>query len=133
MNILKVLTSRRKTGNIGEAAAARYLRRSRYKIVKRNFVAEGHEIDIIAKGHGHLVFVEVKCRTTGAESPIESRPAAAVDREKMRAIIRTAKAFVMGNPDGLRLRFDIIEVFVNKSGKVLDICHLESAFTADRI
>ena len=133
MNILKVLTSRRVTGNIGEDAAARHLLKNHYKILKRNFVAEGHEIDIIAKDKRHIVFVEVKCRTEDSLSPFEPRPAAAVDREKMKGIIRCANAYTLGNTGGLRMRFDVIEVIVDKDGKVIRLCHLESAFTADRI
>ena len=133
MNILKVLTGRRITGNIGEDAAVRHLRRNRYKILKRNFVAEGHEIDIIAKDSRHIVFVEVKCRTEDSLSPFEPRPAAAVDREKMRSIIKCARAYMMGDTGGLRMRFDVIEVIVDRDGKVKRLCHLEAAFTADRI
>ncbi len=133
MNILKVLTERRKTGNIGEDAAARLLRKSGYKIIKRNFVAEGHEIDIIAMNREYFVFVEVKTRTRDKTSPFEPRPAASVDKAKMRAIITCARAFMSGEYGKRKMRFDIIEVYLDSGGKVVDTQHLISAFTADRL
>ena len=57
MNILKVLTERRKIGNIGERAAARYLKRKGYKILKRNYVPLDHEIDIIAENREYTAFI----------------------------------------------------------------------------
>ena len=51
MQILKIRTEKRITGNIGEDAACKYLRKNKYKILKRNYVSNGHEIDIIAENN----------------------------------------------------------------------------------
>ena len=56
MNILKILTPNRIIGNLGEKEAAKYLRHNGYKILKRNYVAGGNEIDIIAKKSDTIVF-----------------------------------------------------------------------------
>lgn len=128
MNILKILTERRKVGNAGENAAAKLLKRKGYKIIERNFEAVGHEIDIIAENKNTTVFVEVKTRTLGHQNPAEPRPASSVTPEKQRKIITTAKYFLGTHYSGKRIRFDVIEVFVDNDKKVQKLLHLESAF-----
>ena len=94
MNILKVLTEKRKTGNIGEDAAAKFLRKHGYRILERNYAELGAEIDIIAKNREYYVFVEVKTRTLGHQSPKEPRPASSVTPEKQGKIITVAKWYL---------------------------------------
>ena len=127
MKILEVLTKSRKTGNLGEKAAAKYLRRHGYKIMKRNFVADGGEIDIIAENKTTVAFVEVKTRTLGKENPSEPRPASAVTPEKQRKIISAAR-FYLGGFQSKRLRLDIVEVYLNADKSVSKIVHIENAF-----
>ena len=55
MKILEVLTRSRIIGNVGERAAAVYLKRKGYKIIERNYVAENNEIDIIAKNRHKIL------------------------------------------------------------------------------
>lgn len=134
MKILKIGTEKRRLGDLGERAAARYLRRHGYRIIERNYVADGHEIDIIARAKDTLVFVEVKTRIVGAASPMEERPASAVTPEKQRKILRTASYYKAYNPDSGRMRFDIIEVMTEdtvKGPRVSEIKHLIGAFNKD--
>ncbi len=128
MNIPKILTEKRKIGNIGERAAAKLLRKKGYKIIKRNYASLGHEIDIIAEDKTTTVFVEVKTRTAGHESLSEPRPASAVTPEKQRGIIATAKYFLGTHQNAGHVRFDIIEVYLDNNKKVQKQLHLESAF-----
>ncbi len=131
MNILRILTPKREVGTIGERAATRYLRRHGCRVIAKNYVAFDKEIDIIAKERDTLVFVEVKTRTKGSFNPLEPRPASAVTREKQRKIIAAAKCFVGMNGYSLRMRFDVIEVFLDERKKVLEVKHLKSAFNQD--
>ena len=131
MKILEIQTEKRLLGNLGERAAAKYLKKNGYKIAKRNFVAEGHEIDLIAETRDTVVFVEVKTRTIGTSTAYESRPAAAVTPEKQRGIIKAAQIYAAFNPRGKKLRFDIVEVYVltkDNRKTVAEIKHLISAF-----
>ena len=128
MNILKLLTKNRITGNAGEDAAAKFLKRKKYKILERNYVAVGCEIDIIAENKEFIAFVEVKTRTLGKESESESRPAAAVTPEKQRKIIAAAKFYTHNDPSEKNLRLDVIEVYLNENQKVDKILHFENAF-----
>lgn len=127
MNVLKILTPKRIVGNIGENEAAKHLKKKGYKILERNFVESGHEIDIIAKYKDELVFVEVKTRSAASTSELEARPASAVTPEKQRAIISTAIAYLATTEGAPKIRFDVIEVILD-NGKPQKIEHLEAAF-----
>ena len=87
MNILKVITEKRIKGNIGEVGVAKFLKKNGYKILERNYVADGHEIDIIARNKEHICFVEVKTRSDDAKNTYGVRPADAVDYNKRKSII----------------------------------------------
>src|SRR6266567_1453168 len=68
-------------GARGEKLACRFLRRSGYKILYRNFRGRGGgEIDIVCRDRDTLVFVEVKTR----KREDFGRPIAAVDTEKQK-------------------------------------------------
>ena len=62
MEILKIKTKKALLGRYGEKMARRYLRRHGYRIIKKNFVADSHEIDIIAADdlEKQVTFYEVK-------------------------------------------------------------------------
>ena len=131
MKILEVLTSRRILGNYGERAAAKYLRKHKYKILETNFVAENAEIDIIAKDGETTVFVEVKTRSFSEPTPTTYRAASAVTKEKQRKIIECAKVYLAHHYGSGRVRFDVIEVYTEGKAprfKVKEINHITAAF-----
>ena len=131
MNILKVLTERRLTGNFGEDAAAKLLKKKGYRILARNHVEGDGEIDIIAADSEFTVFVEVKTRRYGVDNPVEPRAASSVTPEKQRRIIKAAKTYLAYNPTDKKIRFDVIEVYYDTEGakrRVREINHLEGAF-----
>jgi len=110
-------------GRRGERAAEKYLRRSGYRIVARNFRAAGAEIDIVAMDGEALVFVEVKTR----RSREAGAPEEAVDERKQRRMRRAAEVFAARyRADDVTMRFDIIAV--DASGKRLEIELLRNAF-----
>ena len=139
MNILKVLTERRLTGNFGEGEAAKMLKKKGYKILAKNRVEGDGEIDIIAADSEFIAFVEVKTRKYGVDNPAEPRAASSVTPEKQRRIIKAAKAYLAYNPTNKKIRFDVVEVYYDKNGaerRVQKIDHLEGAFnmnTAKRV
>src|SRR6476620_10557778 len=102
-------------GAHGEKLACRFLRRSGYKILYRNFKGRsGGEIDIVCRDNDTLVFVEVKTRTRDDFG----RPVAAVDRQKQKRISRGGLAWVRmpDNPETL-FRFDVVEVIMTKEAE----------------
>ena len=134
MKILKINTENRRIGNIGEDAAAKYLKKNRYKIRERNYSAIGYEIDIIAEKKDVISFIEVKARTI-SDTPIASRPAAAVTPDKMRKIISLAKLYIGMNNIKKRINLDVIEVYLRDTdnGKeVSKINHIIMAYDLNR-
>jgi putative endonuclease len=110
-------------GRRGERAAEKYLRRTGYRIVARNFRAAGAEIDLVAMDGETLVFVEVKTR----RSREAGAPEEAVDERKQKRMRRAAEIFAMRyRADDITMRFDIIAV--DASGKRLEIELLRNAF-----
>ena len=130
MKILDLLTPKRKKGNVGEDAAAKYLKRHGFRILHRGFVANGHEIDIIAESRELVAIVEVKTRTVTGLGGYQARPAAAVTPEKQRSIINATKAYMALKPYGKPIRLDVIEVYLEeeKGLRVKEIKHIPSAF-----
>src|SRR5579864_7802173 len=103
-----------RTGRRGEQDAYFYLRRRGYVMVARNFRTARHhgEIDLIGWDKDVLCFVEVKTRTTRDVKPA----AAAVDREKRRAIRAVVRDYLRSLPERQfpqlpQWRFDVVTVY----------------------
>ena len=134
MRILKIKTEKRKLGNKGERIARRFLKKSGYKILEKNYVAQGSEIDVIAKKGNVCAFVEVKTRTKSSATNIEPRPASAVTPDKQAKIIKAASHYQSRNPGSYRMRFDVIEVLIDvdrRGKKLITVNHLENTFDAN--
>ena len=132
MNILKILTPKKIIGNFGEKAAAKHLKKNGYKILDKNYVALGAEIDIIAKKENVVAFIEVKTRSTKSLGYKEARPASSVTPEKQRKIIKSAAHYLHRHSFNSRIRLDVIEVYTEENAKgeikVNQIKHIEGAF-----
>jgi putative endonuclease len=109
-------------GQSGEDKAAMYLLEKGYKILRRNWKAGRHEIDIIAETKEFIIFAEVKTRS----EDYRLKPSEAVTHEKQRSIIFAADTFIRINNIDKESRFDIIQVF--KQGDTFQIDHIEDAF-----
>ena len=134
MKILEVLTPTRRIGDLGERRAALYLILHGYRILARNYVDNGYEIDIIAKKGDTIAFCEVKTRNACSRDMREARPASAVTPEKQRKILGAACGFRGYKYSGYKMRFDIIEVYYERRGKkdkVTSVNHMIAAFDRD--
>ena len=69
-------------GTAYEKMAGEYLKTQGYEILQYNFRCRMGEIDIIAKDHGYLVFIEVKYRRDkSCGHPAEAVTPAAYDQQ----------------------------------------------------
>lgn len=114
-------------GAWGEALAADYLRKKRYKLVAANYRSRFGEIDLIVSDRKYLVFVEVKLRKT-------DRFAAAaefVDFRKQNRIRSTAALYLSEHETALQPRFDVIEIYApdGTATEHPEIHHMEDAFS----
>jgi putative endonuclease len=112
-------------GKKAEDLAAEYLVKNGYKILVRNFRFQKAEIDIIAEKDHLIVVVEVKARSTD----IFILPQEAVTKAKIKSIVLAANHFMEEFNKNQEVRFDIISVLPDKTGK-LEIEHIEDAFEA---
>ncbi len=114
------------SGAWGEALAAEYLRKKRYKILASGYRSRFGEIDLIVQDKKFLVFVEVKLR----KSADFAMAMEYVDRRKQDKIRMTASVFLSENPTKLQPRFDVIEIYAPDGTATLHpkIQHMEDAF-----
>ena len=121
------LFPRKSLGQLGEAAAARHLKRLGYKIVARGAREPIGELDLVAVDGRTVVFVEVKTR----RSSQGGHPADAVDLDKQRRLTRLALAFLkrhelLEHPT----RFDIVAAIWPEGCHKPHIEHIQHAFEA---
>lgn len=110
-------------GNLAEDLATDFLVQKNHKILARNFRYQRAEIDIVTEFEDIIVVVEVKARSYN--TLIE--PQEAVTKKKIKAIVLCADFFMNENGINKEVRFDIITVLPDESGK-LQINHIENAF-----
>lgn len=115
----------RSLGEMGEAQAARFLRRRGYTIVARGTRDSVGEIDLIAVRQRTIVFVEVKTR----RSARDEHPAEAVDLRKQQRLAHCALRFLKQR-DLLEYpaRFDVVAITWPPSARLPEIEHIENAF-----
>ena len=109
-------------GKQGEIAAANFLRKKGYKVLKQNWRMHRHEIDIVAEDGEDIVFIEVKTRTSNQWG----RPEDFIGKAKIRRIVEAADLYLQINDIDKPARFDIIASVWN--GKGFDIEHIDDAF-----
>ena len=113
-------------GAWGEAVAAEYITKKRYRVVATGFRCRYGEIDLIAQNRQYLVFVEVKLRKSDRFA--EAREF--VDLHKQERLRATASVYLDQYPTELQPRFDVIEVYAPEGTETKHphIIHLEDAF-----
>ncbi len=114
------------SGAWGEALAAKYMQKKRYKILATNYRSRFGEIDLIAADRKYLVFVEVKLRKSDRFANAHEF----VDLRKQERIRTTASCYLSEFPTQLQPRFDVIEIYAPLGTATPDpeIYHWEDAF-----
>jgi putative endonuclease len=115
-------------GRFGEDVAARHLEAAGLQILARNWRCREGELDVVARDGTHLVFVEVKTRSSLAYGS----PAEAVHRRKSARIRQLALRWLLEQRESGEhefwsdLRFDVVTVVRADSGVRVE--HLAGAF-----
>lgn len=114
------------SGAWGEALAAEYLRKKRYKLVAVGYRSRFGEIDLIVENKKYLVFVEVKLRKSADFAAAREY----VNRAKQDRIRVTASMYLSQNPTNLQPRFDVVEIYAPEGERTQapQITHMEDAF-----
>lgn len=111
-----------KTGQIGEQAAAKFLKEKGYKIIDQNFRTRFGEIDLIAKKNQVLVFVEVKARMGNLGKPEWQITARKINRVQKMAKVYLAKK----QPDYDNLRIDAVCIVFDENMQIKRTKHYQN-------
>jgi putative endonuclease len=120
--------ARRRTGQVGEDAAAERLAAEGWQIVARNWRTRSGEIDIIARDGEWLVFVEVRARRAKAGGdPAAGRPEESVTAKKQLQLARMAEEYLFAMRwDGL-WRADVVAIELDARDAVARYARYEDA------
>ena len=102
-----MVDERKQFGLTGETLAERLLKQAGYRILERNYRTKLGEIDIIAKDHDTIVFIEVKTRRSGHYGS----PKWAVTPRKQRKISMVALLYLKSTGQSqASARFDVVSI-----------------------
>lgn len=105
------MNTARDMGKKAEQLACDYLQTCGLKLVTANFYSRFGEIDLIMHDGDSYIFVEVKQRTSGMNSALES-----ITIAKQRKLIKTAQFFLLKLGRDVNCRFDA--VVLDMSGNI---------------
>lgn len=111
-------------GKEGEQLVAHYLEQRGYIILHKNFRQRFGEVDIIAKKHDTVAFVEVKWRRNPLVDPAE-----VISYSKQRKIATVAKLFLSQHTDlEVVCRFDV--ALIEEQNNTINLRYIIDAFSA---
>jgi putative endonuclease len=132
---MKILTEKRKIGNLGEDLAYRFLMKHSYEVIERNYLKKCGEIDIIAKYRGILHFIEVKSVSCEAITNVSYetnkdcfRPEDNVHPWKLQRLAKTIQIYLTENdvsPE-TNWQFDVITVYIDKKHLISRVSVIEN-------
>ncbi|MBL4743473.1 MAG: YraN family protein [Cycloclasticus sp.] len=93
-------------GQQGEDLALKFLQTKGLQLEQRNYRSRFGEIDLIMQDSEHIVFVEVRLRSSNDFGGALS----SVDRRKQRKLIKCAQQYMMTEQTPLGFRFDVIAI-----------------------
>ena len=139
---MKKLTEKRKTGNLGEDLACRFLMKHGFDVIERNYLKKCGEIDIIAKNMGKIHFIEVKSVSHETISSVSGLPAQAGETNnidsfrpednvhpwKLQRLARTIQVYLQEKNVSSETdwQFDVITVFIDKKQLISKVNMLEN-------
>jgi len=128
----KTRTPAQATGEAGERAAERFLRKRGHRILARNVAFRQGEVDLVTleKRTRTVCFVEVRSLTVEEGEEPAIRPEETVGRAKRRRVISAAKMFLAVHRSLDRpVRFDVLAVeFRGVDRRRPEIRHYPGAF-----
>lgn len=127
-------TSKRRTGDIGENVACRFLEGKKFKILERNYLKKWGEIDIVSEKEKQIHFIEVKTISQNLNTPNvkdnEYRAEENVHLWKLKRLSRAIESYLEENniPDDVEWTLDLVVVYLDLEGKKAKVDYLENIF-----
>jgi putative endonuclease len=111
------------TGRHAEELAVAFLTRKGYRLLTRNYHCRRGEIDVVMIDGSTLVFVEVRCRSAGQRTALES-----ITWTKRHRIQLAAQQFLAYQRMDMPCRFDVVIVCGTPTAGNARISHFPAAF-----
>lgn len=102
--LASVRTSKQRAGDAAEQQALLHLQTQGLQLVQRSFLCKGGEIDLIMRDGKHLVFVEVRQRS----SQQFGGAVASVTASKQKRLIHAAQVYLQSIKPLPACRFDLV-------------------------
>ncbi len=123
--------NKKEEGVEAEKLAEKFLKKSGYRIVDKNFNSHYGEIDIVGIEKNFIAFIEVKMRRSNKFGNILY----SIDKKKQERIIKTAKLFLAQYKEKFKkydIRFDAVMIrYFNKTNYKIEL--IKNAFVADTL
>jgi len=107
----------RKTGDIGEKLAAKYLKSQGFAVLETNYLKNWGELDIVAKNMNIIHFIEVKTFSYESRQALEKslvgdqwRPEELVDDRKLHQIEKALESWLSEHKWGGEWVIDVIAI-----------------------
>lgn len=111
----KMKTEKRKTGDLGELIAVRFLEGKGYKVIDRNYLKPWGEIDIVAQKENIVHFIEVK---TVSHETVGFRAEDNVHEYKLKRLERTINSYLIEKKEREReWQLDLVVVSLDTINK----------------
>ena len=133
---MKTITEKKKTGNLGEDLACRFLVKHGFNIIHRNYLKKCGEIDIIAKKDTEIHFIEVKSVSCTALPNVSSetkadgefRPEDNLHPWKLERVAKTIQIYLAekGVSPETDWIFDVITVYIDKKRMISKVSILKN-------
>ncbi len=99
-------TQKRKTGDLGEAIAIRFLEKKGFSLVEQNYLKAFGEIDLVMKKDKELFFIEVKTGEVGSSWDPEQNLTA----EKLKKFERVVEYYISEKKlDNIKNSFGVVQ------------------------
>ncbi len=127
-NRVKKTTEKRKTGDLGESIAIKYLEGKGFKVLEQNYLKPWGEIDIVAKKGSKLYFIEVKTVTHETNGSNIYRAEDNVHPFKLKRLERTINSYLVENREEGEWQMDLVVVMLDKESKKAKVKYIEGIF-----
>ena len=129
----KFTSNSQKIGKLGEDIACKFLMKHNFSILERNYTQKWGELDIIAKKHERLYFIEVKsvsCETLPnftEDNHFIKRPEENMHPWKIKRLSRTIQTYFIHHKVGnTPWQFDLLLVYLDLENKTARVRALEN-------
>ena len=127
-------TPKRRTGDIGENVACRFLEGKKFKILERNYLKKWGEIDIVSEKENQIHFIEVKTVSRNLnvlnKKDDEYRAEENVHPWKLKRLSRAIGSYLEEKniSDDVEWTLDLVVVYLDIEGKKAKVEYLENIF-----